>query len=66
MPLNVATRQVVQVPLTYQADGGADWEEQTLQLYRDGKNVVFDDAVAHGRTESLAGQEAEFTIRCEC
>jgi DNA-directed RNA polymerase specialized sigma24 family protein len=41
-------------------------EAQTLQLYRDGKNVVLDDAFAHGRTESLAGQEAEFTIRCEC
>lgn len=66
VPLDVATRQVLSVPLAYQADGGSDWEEQTLRLYRDGRKVVFDDAVAHGRTESLAGQEAEFTIRCSC
>ncbi len=34
VPLNVATRQVLQVPLTYQIDGGEDWVQQTLRLYR--------------------------------
>jgi D-proline reductase (dithiol) PrdB len=66
VPLNVATRQVLPVPLTYQVDGGEDWVQQTLQLYRDGEKVVLDDAVAHGKTESLAGQEEQFAIRCAC
>ena len=66
VPLNVATRQVLQVPLAYQADGGKDWVEQTLRLYRDGSNVVLNDAVAHGKPESLAGKEQEFSIRCAC
>jgi D-proline reductase (dithiol) PrdB len=66
VPLNVATRQVMAVPLTYQADGGQDWVQQTLRLYREGANVVLDDAVAHGKTDSLAGQEEQFSIRCSC
>jgi D-proline reductase (dithiol) PrdB len=66
VPLDVATRQVLRVPLTYQADGGQDWVQQTVRLYREGTKVVLDDAVAHGKTESLAGQEEQFTIRCAC
>jgi hypothetical protein len=62
----LATRQVVQVPLDFQADGGHEWVDKTFQLYREGSQVVLADAVAHGKPASLAGQEKEFTIRCTC
>jgi D-proline reductase (dithiol) PrdB len=66
IPLNVPARQVVPVPLTYQRDGGRNWVEKTYELYRDGAEVVLNDAVAHGKIESLAGQEEQFSIRCSC
>jgi D-proline reductase (dithiol) PrdB len=66
IPLNVPDRQLARVPLTYQQDGGQEWVEQTYKLYRDGAQVVLDDAVAHGKIESLAGQEDQFSIRCSC
>lgn len=66
IPLNVADRQVARVPLSYQQNSGREWVEQTYKLYRDGAQVVLDDAVAHGKIASLAGQEDQFSIRCSC
>lgn len=66
VPLGAPTRQLVQVPLDYQADGGREWVDKTMQLYRDGSQVVLNDAVAHGKPTSLAGQEEQFTTRCTC
>jgi D-proline reductase (dithiol) PrdB len=66
IPLNVSSRQLASVPLTYQRDGGRQWVEKTYELYRGGAQVVLDDAVAHGKIESLAGQEHQFSVRCLC
>lgn len=66
LPPNITARHVARVPLTYQQDGGLQWMEQTYRLYRDGAQVVLDDAVAHGKIESLVGQEDQFSIRCSC
>lgn len=66
IPVNTTARHVAKVPLTYQQDGGRQWVEQTYKLYRDGAQVVLDDAVAHGKIQSLAGQEDQFSIRCSC
>jgi hypothetical protein len=66
IPVNMTARHVAKVPPTYQQDGGRQWVEQTYKLYRDGAQVVLDDAVAHGKIESLAGQEDQFSIRCSC
>lgn len=65
-PLNATTRQVTLVALPFQTDGGTEWVDKTLQLYRDGSHVVLNDAVAHGKPASLAGQEEQFAIRCTC
>jgi D-proline reductase (dithiol) PrdB len=66
IPPNMTGRHVARVPLSYQQDGGQEWVEQTYKLYRDGAQFVLDDAVAHGKIESLAGQEDQFSIRCSC
>lgn len=61
-----STRQHVRIPVEFQADGGNDWEQRTIQLYREGSQIVLADAVAHGKPEWIAGNEDEFTIRCDC
>jgi hypothetical protein len=65
-PMLVKARQLASLAITYQRDGGRQWVEKTYELYRGGAQVVLDDAVAHGKIETLAGQEHRFSVRCSC
>jgi hypothetical protein len=52
--------------LPYQADGGREWIETTLAAYRANIAEAQQNIRLHGHYESLAGQEKDFTIRCNC
>lgn len=66
VPLDVESRQLVELDLPYQLDGGRDWIEKTLENYRARFDVVIENAVAHEPSESIVGKEEEFAIRCDC
>jgi hypothetical protein len=63
---NKTTPQLHTVDLPYQADGGRDWVEITLLAYRASRAVIQQNVHLHGDFGSLAGQEKDFTIRCNC
>jgi hypothetical protein len=65
-PLDTTTPQLHAVDLPYQADGGADWIQTTLAAYRANIANGQENIRRHGNFESLAGQEKDFTIRCNC
>jgi D-proline reductase (dithiol) PrdB len=65
-PLDTTTPQLHTVDLPYQADGGRDWIETIQAAYRANIANVQQNLRLHGGFESLAGQEKDFTIRCNC
>jgi D-proline reductase (dithiol) PrdB len=65
-PLDTTTPQLSALELVYQADGGRDWIETTLAAYRANIDEAKQNMKLHGGYESLAGQEKDFTIRCNC
>jgi D-proline reductase (dithiol) PrdB len=65
-PLDTTTPQLHTVDLSYQADGSRDWIETTLAAYRANIVASQENIRSHGNYESLAGQERQFTIRCNC
>ncbi|GLB81415.1 hypothetical protein SRL2020226_39480 [Mycobacterium kiyosense] len=65
-PLDTTTPQLHTVDLPYQADGGRDWIETVQAAYRANIADVRQNIRLHSDSESLAGQEKEFTIRCNC
>lgn len=65
-PLDCTTPQLHTVDLQYQADGGRDWIETTLAAYRANIANVKENVLQHSDSKPLAGQEKEFTIRCNC
>ena len=65
-PLDTTTPQLHTVDLPYQADGGREWIETTQAAYRARIADVAQNVRDHGGSESLAGQEKDFAIRCHC
>jgi len=65
-PLDTTTPQLHVVELPYQADGGREWIEAVQAAYRDNISNLKENMRLHGLHESLAGQENDFTIRCNC
>jgi hypothetical protein len=67
-PVDTISPQLHTVDLPYQADGGRDWIETTLAAYRGNIADVHENLRlhVHGGSDSLAGQEKDFTIRCNC
>jgi D-proline reductase (dithiol) PrdB len=64
--LDTTTAQLHTVDLPYQADGGREWIERTQAAYRADIANVQQNLRLHRDSESLAGQEKDFTIRCNC
>jgi hypothetical protein len=64
--LDTTTAQLHTVDLRYQADGGREWIERTQAAYRADIANVQQNLRLHRDSESLAGQEKDFTIRCNC
>jgi hypothetical protein len=59
--------KIVRLPFQWSADGSRDWEERVRELYRSGVGTVAAHVTDHqARGESLAGQEKDFVIRCNC
>jgi len=65
-PLDTTTPQLHTVDLSYQADGGRDWIETTQAAYRANLADLQENLRRHADSELLAGQERDFTIRCNC
>ena len=65
-PLDTTTSQLHTVDLPYQVDGGREWIDTTQAAYRANIANVQENIRAHRDSESLAGQESDFTIRCNC
>ena len=65
-PLDTTTPELYTIDLPYQSDGGRDWVEATLVAYRASIADGQENIRRHGHYESLAGQENDFTIRCNC
>jgi D-proline reductase (dithiol) PrdB len=65
-PLDTTTPKLHTVDLPYQADGGRDWIETIQAAYRANIANLQQNMRLHGHYESLAGQEKDFTIRCNC
>ncbi len=65
-PLDTTTPQFHVVDLTYQADGGREWVETVQKAYRDNISELKENMLLHGLHPSLAGQENDFTVRCNC
>lgn len=66
VPLDVESRQIVELDLPYQADGGREWEQTLFDNYRSRFDVVIENAQTHSTSESLIGREKEFSITCAC
>ncbi len=59
--------KMIELPFQWSADGSRDWEEEVRKIYRQGLATVSAHIADHQKTgESLAGQEKEFSIRCNC
>jgi D-proline reductase (dithiol) PrdB len=65
-PLDTTTPQLHTIDLPYQADGGFDWIETTHAAYRADIANVQQNLRLHSGSQSLAGQEKDFTVRCNC
>ena len=65
-PLDTTIPQLHTVDLPYQADGGSDWIGTTQAAYRANIANVQQNIRAHTGSKSLAGQEEDSTIRCNC
>lgn len=65
-PPDTTTPQLHTVDLPYQADGGREWIEKTHAAYRADIANVQQNLRLHSGSQSLAGQEQDFTIRCNC
>ena len=59
--------RIHELPFQWSRDGSREWEDQVRDLYRAGVETVAAHGVQHQSAgERLQGQEAEFTIRCNC
>lgn len=65
-PLETVAPELYAVDLPYQADGGRDWIETVQAAYRANITNVQENLRQHSGSESLAGQEKNFTVRCAC
>lgn len=56
-----------ELPFQFEANGGRQWEEELMELYRRGLGTVSAHVADHSkRGEVLLGREQEFALRCNC
>jgi len=65
-PLDANVSPVFHIDLPYQGDSGDDWIKRLLDAYRTNIAGVQTNLRDHENCQTLAGQEKDFAIRCNC